>query len=135
MVNRRFLRGAMALVLFSMVMVPAPVRAQSSGTNLFVSVNPTTVSAGEWAGVSGVVINDSTVKVRITVTFTAYDPCGTKTDLGYNRLALGPGQSVLVTTAYPTKASSCRGTHSVTMSTGGRKGSPGASATAYLEVE
>jgi hypothetical protein len=135
MIRRSLIGSALALVVMSMVLVPAPVSAQSAGTNLFISVSPTTVVAGEWAGVSAVVLNNSTSKLRITVTFAAYDPCGTKTDLGYNRLALAPGQSVLVTTAYPTKGSSCRGTHAVTISTGGKGGNAGISATAYLEVQ
>jgi hypothetical protein len=83
-----------------------------------------------------VVMNDSTSKIRITVTFSAMDPCGTGTNLGYNRLVLAPGQQVLITTAYPT--TSCLGTHTVTISTGGGSGknsSAGVSATAYLTVQ
>ena len=124
----------MLIVSASLVLVPTEVRAQSEVT-LFISVNPTTVMAGEWSGVSGVVVNNTSAKLRVTVTFSAVDPCGTKTDLGYNRLALGPQQSVLVTTAYPTKASTCRGTNIVTISTAGKGGDPGTSASANLEVQ
>jgi hypothetical protein len=120
------------LVLFACMAVPLTVSAQS--VTLYVSVSPTTVVAGEWAAVSGVVVNNSSSKVRLTVTFTAMDPCGTKTDLGYSRLALDPGQSQLVTTAYATKSSSCHGTHFVTISTGGKGGSTPISATTNLEV-
>jgi len=132
MIRRILLGSALALVLGSMILVPAPVGAQS-GTTLYISVSPTSVVAGEWAGVSTVVINNSSSRLRTTVTFTAYDPCGTKTDLGYNRLALAPGQSVLVTTAYPTKASMCRGSHTVTASIGGKSGAT--SASTILEVQ
>jgi len=132
---RNYLIKSMMLMMCLMpALVPLPTKAQSSGTTLHISVNPTTVIAGEWAGVSAAIINDSTAKVRITVTFSAVDPCGTKMDLGYNRLALGPGESVLVTTSYPTKTTACSGTHAVTVSTGGKGGNPGVSATAYLEV-
>ena len=102
------------LLPFAMTLVPAPVSA--AGVNLTVTVSPTSVLAGEWAGVSGIVVNNSTAKIKTTVTFSAVDSCGTKTDLGYNRLMLAAGQSVLITTAYPTNASACRGTHTITMS-------------------
>jgi len=124
------------VILIAALMFPAIViKAQSADTSLFISLSPTTVTAGEWSGVSGIVINNTSAKVRLTVTFSAVDPCGTKTDLGYNRLALNPGQSVLITTAYPTKATSCRGTHVVTISTGGKSGAPAISASANLEVQ
>ena len=120
--------GAMIML----VSISLPVKAQS--TSLYISLNPTTVLAGEWSRVSAVVINESTAKVRATVTFVAVDPCGTQTTLGYNRLALAAGEQVLITTAYPTKAGSCRGPHSVTISTDGKGGAQGTSATAYLQV-
>jgi len=135
MVRRDLISSILAMVCLTLVLVPLPVKAQSAASaTLYISVNPTTVVAGEWAGVSAVVINNSGAKLRTTVTFKAVDPCGTVTDLGYNRLALAPGQSVLVTTAYPTKANSCRGTHAVTVTAGGTK-SLGPSATTYLEVQ
>ena len=130
MIRRFFIASALMLIIASMVLIPAPVSAQA-GVSLSVSVSPTSVYAGEWAGVSGIVVNNTNSKLRTTVTFAAYDPCGTKTDLGYNRIVLGPGQSVLVTTSYPTKTTSCRGTHTVTMTIAGKTGG---SATAYLEV-
>jgi hypothetical protein len=133
----KLIKNFLALACLALVLVPLPVSAQSS-TGLYISVNPTTVLAGEWARVTGVVMNNSTSKIRITVTFTAVDPCGTTMDLGYNRLALNPGDQVLITTAYPTSATACRGTHVVSMSTGGSKGKNSAlapSATALLEVQ
>jgi hypothetical protein len=122
------------------MLTPMPVNAQTSGLNLYVSLNPTTVLAGEWARVTGVVINNSASSAKITVTFSAVDPCGTKMSLGYNRLSLGPGEQVLITTAYPTSPDACRGTHVVTMSTGGSTGkgktaSAGTTASANLEVQ
>lgn len=134
-------KSVMALVCLTacltLVLVPAPVRAQSS-TNLYISLNPTTVLAGEWARVTAVVINNSTSALKTTVTFSATDPCGTKVSLGYNRLSLAPGEQVLITTAYPTSPDACRGTHAVTISASGGKGkggSVGPTATAYLEVQ
>jgi hypothetical protein len=131
MIYRPVIGSILALILVSMVLVPAPVNAQSPIT-VYVNVSPTSVLAGEWASVSGVVINNSNSKQRVTITFSAVDTCGTKTDLGYNRLALGSGQSVLVTTAYPTKASACRGIHTVTASISGKSAT---SAAAPLDVQ
>jgi hypothetical protein len=45
---------------------------------------------------------------------------------------------VLITTSYPTSSSACRGTHTITMSSGGGKGknaAPVPGATTYLEVQ
>ncbi len=125
------IKSILALVCLTMVLVPVPVKAAA---DMYISVSPGTVMAGDWAGVSAVIINNSTSKIRMTVTFSAVDPCGTKTALGYNRLALAPGQSVLVTTAYATKFSSCRGMHAVSVSTGGKGNTAGTNATTYLEV-
>jgi hypothetical protein len=113
-----------------------PAGAQTSSTGLYVAVNPTTVLAGEWAGVAAIISNNSSGKARITVTFTAVSPCGVKMDLGYNRLALAPGQSVQVTTAYAVPSDACRGMHEiiVTANSGG-KGGGGTSASAYLAVQ
>jgi hypothetical protein len=132
MIRKSLVVSVLALFVLSMTLMPAPVDA-SSGVSLSVSVSPTSVLAGEWAGVSGIVVNNTSSKLRTTVTFTAYDSCGTKTDLGYNRLALAPGQSVLITTAYPTKTSACRGDATVTMSMGG-KGGTDSSVSATLQV-
>jgi len=112
-------KSVMLIACLALVLVPAPVTTKAAGMDMFLSVSPTSVMAGEWAGVSAIVVNNSGSKVRMTVTFSAVDPCGTTTDLGYNRLVLNAGQSVLVTTAYPTSANACRGTHTITMSTGG----------------
>jgi hypothetical protein len=130
MIRRTLVGTALALILVSLTLVPAPVTAAGT-VNLYISVNPTSVVAGEWASVSGVLVNNSTSKLRTTVTFTAYDTCGTKIDLGYNRVVLAPGQSVLITTAYPTSANACRGANTVTMTLGGKNGS---SASTTLEV-
>ena len=130
-----FVKGALALACLALVLVPAPVKTQAAGMEMYMSVSPTAVAAGEWAGVSAVVMNNSESKMRVTVSFSAVDPCGTKMDLGYNRLALAPGQSVLVTTAYPTNPDACRGTHTVSISTGGKGKVGPASASANLEVQ
>jgi hypothetical protein len=133
--RKYFVRALLATACLAMLLVPAPVKTQAAGMDLYISVSPTAVLAGEWAAVSSVVVNNSSSKVRMTVTFSAVDPCGTKMDLGYNRLALAPGQSVLVTTAYPTSQTACRGMHTVTVSTGGKGRDGGASANAYLDVQ
>jgi hypothetical protein len=130
------MKSLLALACLALVVAPMPVKA--AGAGMWITVSPTSVLAGEWAGVSAVISNNSSSKMRVTVTFSAVDTCGTKMDLGYNRLALAAGQSVLVTTAYPTSSTACRGMHTVTVSSGGsgggKGGSTGASASAYLEV-
>lgn len=132
---RNIARSALAIACLTLVLVPGPVATQAAGMDMYISVSPTSVLAGEWAGVSAVVMNNSSSRVRMTVTFAAVDPCGTKMDLGYNRLVLAPGQSVLVTTAYATDPNACRGTHTVTISTGGKGKNSGSSANAYLNVQ
>jgi hypothetical protein len=127
--RNHYIKSMLALTCLTLVLVPMPV--QAAGPTMYITVSPTSVLAGEWAGVSAVIVNSSSAKLRVTVTFSAVDTCGTKMDLGYNRLALAGGQSVLITTAYPTSASACRGTHVVTVSTGGKTG---ASASTNLEV-
>jgi len=129
------MKSALVVACLGLVLVPAPVTTRAAGMDMYISVSPTSVLAGEWAGVSAVVINNSSSKMRMTVTFVAVDPCGSTMDLGYNRLALAPGQSVLVTTAYPTSANSCRGMHTVSVSTAGKGRNAGVSANAYLEVQ
>ena len=130
--RKYLLTSVLALACVALVAVPMPVNAAA---DMYISVNPTTVLAGEWARVTGVVINNSTSRVRVTVKFTATDSCGTTMDLGYNRLALNAGEQVLITTAYPTSANACRGTHAVTMSAGGKGKASTTGATAYLEVQ
>ena len=136
---RNFMKTALAALCLTLVLIPLPVNAQTSGLNLYISLNPTTVLAGEWARVTTVVINNSGTSVRTTVTFSAVDTCGTKVSLGYNKLALGPGEQVLITTAYATSPDACRGTHVVTASAGGggkgKTASTGTIATANLEVQ
>ena len=135
--SRKLITSVLTLICLTMVLVPAPVKAQTSA-NLYISLNPTSVLAGEWARVTTVVMNNSSSGLKTTVTFTAVDTCGTKTSLGYNRLSLAAGEQVLITTAYPTSPEACRGTHVVTASLGGGKGkaaSTGATATANLEVQ
>ena len=135
---RNLIKSVLMVVCLTMVLVPAPVKAQSSAS-LYISLNPTTVLAGEWARVTTVVINNSSSGLKTTVTFTAVDPCGTKTSLGYNRLSLAAGEQVLITTAYPTSPDACRGTHVVTAAIGGggkgRTASSAVTASANLEVQ
>jgi hypothetical protein len=128
------MKSFLALACLALVLVPMPVKASS---DMYISVNPTTVLAGEWARVTGVVMNNSSRSVKTTVTFTAVDPCGTEMNLGFNRLSLAPGEQVLITTSYPTSSNACHGTHTVTMSSGGKgkNSAPVPGATAYLEVQ
>jgi hypothetical protein len=133
--RNHLIKSFLALTCLALVLVPMPVNASA---DMYISVNPTTVLAGEWARVTGVVMNNSTRSLKATITFTAVDPCGTQMSLGYNRLSLAPGEQVLITTSYPTSPDACKGTHAVIMSSGAAKGknsAPVPGATAYLEVQ
>ncbi len=120
----------------TLVLVPAPVNAQSSGVGLSISVNPLTASPGGTVGVFALVTNNTGAKLRTTVTISSLSPCGIETNIGYNKLALTPGQTVQVTVSYPLPPNACMGTYAVSIiSNSGGKNSSQSSATAYLTVQ
>jgi hypothetical protein len=132
-------KSMMALVCLvasvTLISVPAPVNAQSS-VGLTISVNPGTTTPGGTVGVFSFVTNNTGSKLRTTVTVSSLSPCGIQDNIGYNRLALNPGQTVQVTVSYPLAPNACKGTYAVTISAGGSKSSPPSSAaTAYLVVQ
>ena len=113
-----------------------PVRGQSPDVGLSIRVNPTTVSPGSTVGVFAFVTNNTASKLRTTVTLTATSACGTQTNLGYNRLALNPGQTVQVTVSYPVATNVCVGTQAITISANsGGKNSASSTATCDLTVQ
>ena len=124
---------ACLLASITLLSVPAPVSAESQ-VGLTISVNPATTTPGGTVGVFTFVTNNTNTKLRTTVTITSLSPCGIQDNIGYNRLALLPGQTVQVTVSYPLAPNACKGTYAVTISSGG-KGSPTSSATAYLNVQ
>ena len=106
-------KSIFATILLSMVLVPMPVKAADLGMTL--RVTPSTTTPGTTVGVVGVLTNNTSSKVRTTVTFTSVDPCGVETAIGYNRLQLDPGFSIIVTATYPIPADACKGTYTITM--------------------
>jgi len=133
-------KSLLALFCLSMVLVPAPVSAQTSDLGLSIRVSPTTTAPGTTVGVISYVTNNTNSKVRTTVTFTSLSPCGVVTSIGYHRLALNPGQTMMVTATYPIAADACLGTYTVTIDAKGSGGKGAASAaspsaSAYLTVQ
>jgi len=125
---------ACLLASVTLISVPAPVSAQSGGVGLTISVNPTDVAPGGTVGVFSFVTNNTGAKLRTTVTITSQTACGIQNNIGYNRLALNPGQTVQVTVSYPLAPNACSGLYAVTISAGS-KTSTSSSATAYFTVK
>lgn len=132
-------KSALTLACLTLVLVPLPVRAQSSDVAMSISVNPTSTSPGGTVGVFAIVTNNTAKNLKTTVTFTSLSPCGTETSLGYNRLSLFPGQTVWVTVSYPIPPDACPGMYSISItekSNGKPSGNSAAQSavTCYLEV-
>ena len=135
------LRSVAAVICLTMILVPAPVTAQSSDVGLTIMVSPTTTNPGTTVGVISTVTNNSSSKMRTTVTFTSLSPCGITTSIGYNRVSLNPGQTIIVTATYPIAPDACLGAYEISVAAktgGGGKNSTAAatsSATAFLMVQ
>jgi len=120
----------------TLVLGPAPVRAQSPGVGLSIYVNPSTISHGGTVGVFGLVTNNTSSRMRATVTFTSLAPCGTETQLGYSKVVLNPGQSMQVTTTYMLPADACPGVYTIAITANsGGKNSVASSTSCYLTVQ
>jgi hypothetical protein len=128
------MKSFLALACLALVLVPAPVNAQS-GLTMSIAGYPSTAHAGDDIGVYALVINSTSGKMRATVTFTSLSPCGKQTTLGYNRLSLYPNQGIQLSVQYALPADACPGTYAVTISSGGGKNSVGSSATTYITVQ
>ena len=109
----------MALVCAGILFVPLPTKAQGSSVGLSIRVSPTTTAPGTTVGVIGYVTNNTGKKMRTTVTFTSLAPCGLETSIGYHRVALNPGQTMMITATYPLASDACVGPYTVTISAGG----------------
>jgi uncharacterized membrane protein len=114
--QNNLIKAIMALALVTLVAVPLPVRAQTPDLGMSISVNPTSVSPGGTVGVFALVTNNTSSKLRTTVYITSLSACGTQTSLGYNKLALNPGQTVQVTVSYPLPPNACLGMYTVSIS-------------------
>lgn len=128
---------ACLLACVTLVLVPAPVGAQSGGIGLTISVNPSTVSAGGTVGVFAFVTNNTGSRLRQTVTVSSLSACGIQNNIGYNKVVLNPGQTVQVTVSYPLAPNACSGLYAVTISAPSGKGgaATASSATAYFTVQ
>jgi hypothetical protein len=113
------LRSVMMLVCLTLVLVPPPANAQGSGFGVSIRVTPTTTTPGTTVGVIGYVTNNTNKKTRATVTFTSLSPCGIATGIGYNRVALNPGQTMMITTTYPLAPDACRGAYTISIDASG----------------
>jgi len=135
------IKSVLALACLAMVLVPVPVRAQTaekgqSGTlaacgNVSVWTSSPQVTRGYNLGVVAMLVNCSSSKQRITVNFTSLSACGTETAIGYNRVALNPGQSIQVTFAYPIPADACPGLYTITVEASSGKGTLAVSSTTF----
>ena len=134
------IRSVLALACLTLVSMPLPVTAQSSGLGMSIRVNPTSTIPGGTVGVFAIVTNNTAKSLKTTVTFTSLSPCGTETSLGYNRLSLFPGQTVWVTVSYPIPPDACAGTYTISIveKSSGKPSPNNAaenSATCYLSVQ
>ena len=123
------IKSFLTVLCLAMISVPAPVNAQKGGAEngpaaacagISVYTSSPQVTRGYNIGVVAMVVNCSSGKQRITVQITAMSSCGVETAIGYNRVALNPGQSIQVTVAYPIPADACPGQYTVTATAGGK---------------
>lgn len=129
LMKNHLLRRVMMLACLTVLLVPAPGRAQGSTYGLSIRVSPTTTSPGTTVGVIGYVTNNTNKKQRTTVTFTSLSPCGIQTGIGYNRVSLNPGQTMMITTTYPLAPNACVGAYTISIT------ASGASTSAVLLVQ
>ena len=133
---RDYLTRSLLTAICVLLIVGISAKAQSGDVGLSISVNPTTTSPGSTVGVFSFVTNNTNNKLRTIVTVTSASPCGTQTNIGYNRLTLEPGQTVQVTVSYPVASNACAGNYAISINaSSGAKNSPVTSATTYLLVQ
>lgn len=130
---------AVSLILLS---VPMLAQAQKGGgggqdpgttacSGISVYTSSSQVTRGYNIGVVAMVVNCSSSKQRITVQFTSVSSCGVETAIGYNRVALNPGQSIQVTVAYPIPENACLGVYTVTATASSGKSTVSSSSTTF----
>jgi hypothetical protein len=136
------IKSFLALACLALMAVPLPVNAQSSQVGLSIATSASTVARGGGVAVFGLVTNNTSTRMRVTVSLSSFSPCGVETSLGGGRLSLEPGRSIAVSSYYPVAADACTGVYAVTISAESEKGSnknstaaAAPSATAYLEVQ
>jgi uncharacterized membrane protein len=130
----------LALVCLTVVSGPQPVNAQKGDNQngpaaacagISVYTSSPQVTRGYNVGVVAMLVNCSSSKQRITVQITSVSSCGVESAIGYNRVALNPGQSIQVTVGYPIPADACPGVYTVTATAGSGKAMLGSSSTTF----
>ena len=132
---------ALALVCLTVVSGPQAVNAQkgnqggggstSDCAGITVYTSSPQVTRGYNIGVVAMVVNCSSSRQRVTVQITSVSACGVESAIGYNRVALNPGQSIQVTVAYPIPADACPGVYTVTATASASKVNLGSSTTTF----
>lgn len=136
------IKSFFTLACLVLVAVPLPVRAQSADVGVSISASPTSVARGGNVVVSALVTNNTSKKMRATVTIMSLSPCGVETSLSYQKINLDAGRSVFLTLLYPISADACQGMYTLTINAdSGRtsqsrvSSSATSSANAYVTVE
>ena len=130
-------KGVFATMCLALVLLPLPAQGQKGPDSLAacstvaVWTSSPQVTRGYNLGVVALVGNCSSSKQRITVELTSVSACGIETAIGYNRVALNPGQSIQVTVAYPIPADACTGIYTINVVTSSGKAKLGSSSTTF----
>jgi len=130
-------KTVLAMVCLTLALLPLPVNAQKQETaaaacsGISVYTSSPQVTRGYNLGIVALVVNCSSSKQRITVQITSVSACGVESAIGYNRVALNPGQSIQVTVAYPIPTDACPGVYTVTATASGGKTSLGSATTTF----
>lgn len=137
---QRFLVNSLlgaACLMFLLMSTPAsaqkggPDNGASTCGNIAVWTSSPQVSRGYNIGVVALVTNCSSSKQRITVQFTSVSACGVETAIGYNRVALNPGQSIQVSVAYPIPENACPDIYTINAEASGGKSTLSTASTTF----
>jgi uncharacterized membrane protein len=131
-------KGLFAIMCLALVVLPLPAQGQkgpdsvaAACSTVAVWTSSPQVTRGYNLGVVALVGNCSSSKQRITVELTSVSACGVETAIGYNRVALNPGQSIQVTVAYPIPADACTGIYTINVVTSSGRATLGSSSTTF----
>ena len=137
-----FSQTVVALACLTFLVLPLPTSAQSNDLGLSIGTSASSVTRGGGVAVFALVTNNSTSKMRTTVSLSSHSSCGTETRLGENNLTIEPGKSVALSVYYPIPSDACTGMYAVSINAdsgkagGGKNASTSsASAIAYVEVQ
>jgi uncharacterized membrane protein len=132
-------KSVLGAICLTLVLLPVPAKAQKgqdtaaaaacSGVSVYTS-SPQ-VTRGYNIGIVAMVVNCSSAKQRITVEIHSVSACGVESAIGYNRVALNPGQSIQVTVGYPIPTDACPGVYTVTATASSTKTTLSSSTTTF----